>query len=79
MDVLQIIVQEVVRRRIGGVAPRVQGEVGSAFRLVGVAVSSAPPSVNLALTKIRQVRRPAKHVRLERIKIRLSRMIVKTV
>ena len=36
--------------------------------------ASAPSSVNLAPTKIRQVRRPAKHVWLECTKIRLSRM-----
>ena len=44
-----------------------------------LASASAPSSVNLAPTKIRQVRRPAKHVRLERIKIRLSRMIARLV
>ena len=38
--------------------------------------ASAPTSsVNLAPTKIRQIRRPAKHVRLERIKIRLRRVL----
>ena len=40
---------------------------------------SAPSSVNLALTRIRQVRHPAKYVRLELIKIRLRRVIVKVV
>jgi len=49
------------------------------YRAFPITSASAPSSVNLAPTKIRLARRPANHVRLERIKIRLGRMIARAV